>query len=115
MPEATGAATLSRSERVRLNAVSRKSPAAHQNTLRLASGLLCGKHPRHYRRICLRAFGVLVIIVPVLIVGAVASFFLPKSKIVLLGRTRPQASDVIKGEYKVIESSKVERHDDRSI
>jgi len=60
------------------------------------------------------ALGILVIIVPVLIVGAVASLFLPKSKIVVFGRARHHADGVIDGEYKVVEATQIEQKDGAS-
>jgi len=60
------------------------------------------------------AFSTMVIIVPLMFVGAVVSLFFPKPKIVPFRRTRPQASNVIEGDYRVVETSKGERKDGRS-
>jgi hypothetical protein len=60
------------------------------------------------------AFGVLVIVAPILIVAAAASLFLPKSKIVVFRRTSHHADCVIDAEYKVIEPTQIERKDGAS-
>jgi 5-bromo-4-chloroindolyl phosphate hydrolysis protein len=57
------------------------------------------------------AFSAMVIIVPLLMVGAVVSLFFPKPKIGLFRRTRRHADGVIDAEYKVVELSKVEQKD----
>jgi hypothetical protein len=58
----------------------------------------------------LLAFGVLVIIVPVLVVGAVASLFLPRSRIAVFRRPRRgDVDDVIEADYKVVETGKIEQ------